>query len=109
IGQVWSVAFSPDGQYLASGGDNVPGDPSGFVKLWRVADGALIRDFTAPATMGAYAIAYAPDGQTIAAGSQAIGDVFIWRVSDGALLRTLSGHSFSVFSVAYSPDSQTLA
>ena len=34
-GSVHSVAFSPDGSMIASGG--------GTIKLWRVSDGALLR------------------------------------------------------------------
>ena len=34
--------------------------------------------------------------------------VRLWRVGDGALLHTLSGHTFQVVDVAFSPDSTLL-
>jgi WD40 repeat protein len=34
--------------------------------------------------------------------------VKIWNVADGSLIRTLNGHTFSVFSVAFSPDGTKL-
>jgi len=36
-------------------------------------------------------------------------EIKFWRVSDGALLKTLTGHTNSVSSVAFSPDGQTLS
>jgi WD40 repeat protein len=55
-----------------------------------------------------YSVAFSPDGQTIASGSQDCA-VRLWRAADGALLRTMVGHTGSVWSVAFSPDGQTLA
>ena len=64
---VEGVAFSPDGQYLASGSWDTT------IKLWRVETGELTR------TMGnsmeghsrrVYSVAFSPDGQESASGSQ---------------------------------------
>jgi WD40 repeat protein len=54
------------------------------------------------------AVAYSPDGTTLASGS---GDqtVRIWDVRSGTNLHTLTGHTDSVRAVAYSPDGTTLA
>ena len=60
-GAVGSVAFSPDGQTLAS----VSGDRT--IKLWRVSDGTLLR--TLWHTGGVTSVAFSPDGQTLASGS----------------------------------------
>lgn len=108
-GGVNSVAFTPDGKFLASGGEFVFGDPSANVKLWRVDDGSFVRDFKVPATSGlAYSVAVSPDGTTLATGN-ASGQVNLYRISDGALLRTLTGHTDQVFSVAFAPGGATLA
>ena len=95
-GQVSSVAFSPDGQILASGSSDYT------VCLWRVSDGALLRTLEGHADRVS-SVAFSPDGQMLASGS--VDTVRLWRVSDGALLRSLEGYG----SVAFSPDGQTLA
>ncbi|NER08810.1 MAG: WD40 repeat domain-containing protein, partial [Okeania sp. SIO3C4] len=55
-----------------------------------------------------WAIAFSPDGKTLASGSQDQ-KVKLWQVETGQLLCTLDGHDKAVLSVAFSPDSQTLA
>jgi len=97
---VRSVAFSPDGQTLVSGSWKT-------VRLWRVADGTLLRTLEGH-TDWVRSVAFSPDGRLLASGS-IDGTVRLWRVSDGALLRTLEGHTDWVESVAFSPDGQTLA
>ena len=47
-------------------------------------------------------------GQTLASGATD-NTVRLWRVSDGALLRTLEGHTFWVWSAAFSPDGRLLS
>ncbi|WP_217360042.1 hypothetical protein [Anabaena sp. UHCC 0253] len=99
--RVKSVAFSPDGQTLASGsGDNT-------IKLWNVNTGKLLQ--TLPGHSSAVSsLAFSPDGQTLASGS---GDntIKLWNVNTGKLLQTLLGHSSTVYSLAFSKDGQTLA
>ena len=69
--RVYSVAFSPDGQILASGSyDNT-------VRLWRAADGALLR--TLEHTNSVWSVAFSPDGQTLASGSWDE-TVWLWQI-----------------------------
>lgn len=69
-GGVLSAAFTPDGTMVATAGEQVPGSGSAGVKLWRVSDGAFLRDFTAPISSIAFSVAISPDGQFLAAGDQ---------------------------------------
>ncbi|MDJ0703008.1 MAG: AAA-like domain-containing protein [Leptolyngbyaceae cyanobacterium MO_188.B28] len=98
-GTVYDVAFSPDGQLIASASrDNT-------VKLWR-RDGALIKtlDDHRDRVQG---ITFSPDGTLIASASQD-GVINLWEL-DGTLATMLEGHSAGVNSVAFSPDGEILA
>lgn len=107
-GQVNAVAFSPDGQMIASASSDHT------VKLWRVSDGALLatlHELLAPS--GAThqdvvnTVAFSHDGTMLATGSTDR-HIKLWRVSDGALLRTMGGNEF-ILAVAFTPDDQLLA
>jgi WD40 repeat protein len=54
------------------------------------------------------AVAYAPDGRTIAT-SGSDGTAIIWDAASGQPLRTLIGHTDWVRAIAYAPDSRTVA
>jgi WD40 repeat protein len=111
--RVVSLAYSSDGQFLADA-------TQGGVDLWRIADGTLVRSFASGTNFTD--VAYSQDGQIIAGAAHAIDvqgqcadcSVKVWRVSDGALLKTLAvnssgGQPFSPWSLAISPDGQTIA
>jgi len=98
---VTSVAFSPDGVLLASGSEDET------VRLWRVADGSLVRTLEGHES-DVESVAFSPDGALLASGSDD-NTVRLWRVKDGSLVRTLEGHTGGVWSVAFSPDGGLLA
>jgi hypothetical protein len=82
---VLSVAFSPDGETIASGSyDN-------SVKLWQVKSGKEIRSLNGHSSY-VNSVAFSPDGETIASGSDD-NSVKLWQVKSGELLATLIGNS----------------
>jgi WD40 repeat protein len=98
---VLALAFSPDGQTLATGDS----DPK--VRLWDVARG---RERVLPAgnTGPVFSVAFAPDGKTLAAGCWDK-TVRLWDARSGEERGRLQGHREPVFAVALAPDGKTLA
>lgn len=105
---VQSVAVSPDGQTLATAGqDNT-------VKLWRTSDRSLIRTLISH-DAAVWSVAFSPDGRFVASGGEFVfgdpsGNVKLWRVGDGAFLGDFPVPQSSLaYSVAISPDGMLLA
>ena len=96
-----ALAYSPDGETLASGGRGPD------VKLWDVASGSLLASLAGHSAPVA-SLAFSPDGETLASGALD-GTVKLWDVTTGRELAGLAGHRLDVRGLAFSPDGETLA
>jgi len=99
---VFSVAFGPDGKYIASGGSD--GDRT--IKLWDAQTGTEVMTLDGH-DLGIYFVAYSPDGKRIVSGSKD-GTVKIWDSATGTEVMTLPAE-YSVWSAELSPDGRTIA
>jgi WD40 repeat protein len=100
-----ALRFTADGQQLITGG----GEPSrgGEIKIWRVKDGALLRDLSNVHSDSVFALDISPDGKLLASGAA---DRFakVTELSTGKVLKVFEGHTHHVLGVAWKRDQRTL-
>ena len=100
-GSVVDVAVSPDGNRIATAGDNA----DKTARIWDLRG----RELHVLAHRGPVArVRFSPAGTLLATAS---GDEMarLWRVSDGKLARTLKGHTLFVRDLAFRRDGKVLA
>jgi WD40 repeat protein len=99
-GPVYSVAFSPDGHTILTGGLD------GKARTWDVATGRRLGQI--PAHSGYVgSVAFSPDGRTIVTGGQD-NTARIWDARTGLALGPPLPHSGWVLAVAFSPDGRSI-
>jgi serine/threonine protein kinase len=116
----WTAAWSPNGQFIASGGDD------GTAQIWNPTTGKQIFTYNGYAGTGQYievvTLAWSPDGKRIVSSATVSGpgpnlpDVRVWDASTGKTLVSYkghlpqtAGHSNVVGQVAWSPDGTLIA
>lgn len=101
VGYVRAVAYSPDGQSLASAGDD------GVIRFWDAITGEQRRQLKGHTNIVS-AIAFAPDGKTLVSAGED-GTVRLWDSARGEALGILWTETNSLSTVAFSPDGKLIA
>lgn len=110
---VHSVAISPDGKWVASGGSGE--EDGGSVRIWDVTTEKLLQRFAAFRQRSNVRVAFTPDGQTVIAtglkrdSEQAECVVHAWHASTGQHNGRLASHPGSPRSMAISRDGMKVA
>ncbi|BBO59426.1 pentapeptide repeat-containing protein [Mycoavidus sp. B2-EB] len=96
-----SVAFSPDSQILAAGGQH------GRIKLWDMESGKALHTLQGH-NSDVRNVKFSPDGKLLAAATED-NLTTLWRVEDGVASYTFRGHSAIINGLSFSPDGKILA
>ncbi|MDX2272595.1 MAG: protein kinase [Cyanobacteriota bacterium] len=94
-GWVLAVAFSPDGELLATGSEDAT------VTLRQMTTGKVVATLTGHAGK-VNSLAFSPDGRLLATASEDT-TIKLWDVTTYKLLHTLSGHQSQVKTLTFSP------
>lgn len=112
--RVQSLAFSPDGKFLAIGG----GEPSrgGEIKILDLKSGAgaaqsapvFAREFPATHSDAVLALDFSADGKFLASGA-ADKLAKVIELTSGKIVKSLEGHTHHILGISWSLDGRTLA
>ena len=109
---VVDLAWSPDGQYIASTGSDKnikkwkldPTTTNKSVQVWRPTGERIL---TCGGDSVCNGVAWSPDSTWVAAGFNKV--VTIWDIATGKAVQTYTGHTEVVRALAWSPDGSTIA
>jgi WD40 repeat protein len=102
-GDIFSLAFSPDGKILASGGDG------NSIWLWDMTHNyPIAKAQLTGLTSIVNNIVFSPNGETLVSG-ESDGTIRLWDIKDvPTIVSVFPSHTWSVNSLAYSPNGETL-
>lgn len=95
---VWAVDFSPDGNYVLTGGDDK------IAHLWDARTGQEIREFVGH-TKGVISVKFSPDGKRVITNAE---NIRVWETETGKELNALGQHLVG-WEIAISPDGKYVA
>ncbi|WP_010585257.1 WD40 domain-containing protein [Schlesneria paludicola] len=93
-----SVAISPDGRFLATGGN----DREGFIQIWEIASGKRLKVIKGHDDE-VLSVSYSKDGSRLLTSSYDK-TARMWDIETGHEIRKFSGHTWWVWSAAFSAD-----
>ncbi|MEG4800580.1 NACHT domain-containing protein [Microcoleus sp. ARI1-B5] len=101
LGNVISIAFSHDGNFLATG------DSNGMIRLWEADSGREILTCKGHKNR-VTSVAFSPSGEMLVSGSYDC-TVRLWDIRTCECLQVFQGHSETVFSVSFNSSGDMLA
>ena len=99
-GGVNAVAFSPDGETLASAGND------NRIQVWDTFIGENLQTLDGH-TEHIQSVSFSPNGNTLASASRS--EIIFWDVDTGEQKQIITGHTHNIISMALSDDGLTLA